>query len=97
MVVPKNMGVISKSMADRILQLKPEHLEFALRGQVEAITIQGATQRLKKMQNTIIKSREKLSKDPKEISAPGDNLVNILVGVGGIAAAAAVLIFPEFR
>lgn len=36
-------------------------------------------------------------KDPKEISAPGDNLVNILVGVGGIAAAAAVLIFPEFR
>ena len=36
-------------------------------------------------------------KDPKEISAPCDNLVNILVGVGGIAAAAAVLIFPEFR
>ena len=70
MVVPKNMGVISKSMADRILQLKPEHLEFALRGQVEAITIQGATQRLKKMQNTIINSREKLSKDPKEIRYP---------------------------
>jgi len=36
-------------------------------------------------------------KDPKEISAPGDNLLIILVGVGGICAAAAVLIFPELR
>lgn len=35
--------------------------------------------------------------NPKEISVPGDNLVGLLVGIGGIAAAAAVLIFPALR
>ncbi len=36
-------------------------------------------------------------RNPKEISVPGDNLVGLLVGIGGIAAAAAVLIFPALR
>ena len=70
MVVPRHMGVISKEMANRILQLKPEHLEFALKDQLESNAIKAAVERLRYMQKRIMRSREVLPKDSTRIQFP---------------------------
>ena len=70
MVIPKNMGVLSKEMADRILQLKPEHLEFALKDQLESNAITSAIERLEYLQQTILTSRRMLPKDSNDIQFP---------------------------
>ena len=70
MIVPENMGVISKEMAEHILELKPEQLEFALRGQLKEEEIRGAVERLENMKDAIRVSRKNLSGDGKTIRAP---------------------------
>ena len=53
MVSPYNMMVLSKETADKILNLKPEQLSFALRGKVSEKAIRAALNRLDVMQQAL--------------------------------------------
>ena len=70
MVVPENMGAISKEMAERILKLQPEQLEFALRGQLGEDEIHGAVERLENMKEAILTGRKNIAGDDKGLKYP---------------------------
>ena len=67
MVAPKNMLVMSKETADKILELKPGQIIFALRGKIEEAAIDKAVQRFKNMKDAIRQSREYFLNHPKGI------------------------------
>ncbi|MBQ7058889.1 MAG: hypothetical protein IJM83_06270 [Firmicutes bacterium] len=64
------MGVISKKTADKIMNLTPAELAFALRGTVDEKSIQACANRLRVVQGNIEHSREKLDPNSKEIKYP---------------------------
>ncbi len=68
MVSPKSMRVMSKSMADKIVNIKPGQLIFALRGRLDNAAISMSVRRLKKLQEVITKSREYFANKHKEIT-----------------------------
>ncbi|MCR4715851.1 MAG: hypothetical protein K5656_01595 [Lachnospiraceae bacterium] len=67
MIVPKNMGILSKKTADAILALDGEHLKFSLIGKLSKKQIDCTIKRLNIVKETILESRKKLDPDSKEI------------------------------
>jgi hypothetical protein len=59
---------MSKSMADKIVNLKPGQLIFALRGRLDNAAINMSVRRLKKLQEVITKSREYFANKHKGIT-----------------------------
>ena len=55
---PKDMGVISKSMADRILALDPAQFTYTLYGTLDKDEVEAARIRLENMKEAITRSRE---------------------------------------
>ena len=55
---PKDMGVISKSMADRILSLDPAQFTYTLYGTLDKDEVEAARIRLENMKEAITRSRE---------------------------------------
>ena len=63
---PKDMGVISKSMADRILALDPAQLTYTLYGTLDKEEVEAARIRLENMKEAITRSREIVAKQKAE-------------------------------
>ena len=68
--LPKNMGVISKKTADRILALNPAELAFSLRGLIDEKSIDACGKRLFVLQKMIEISRKKLDPNKQDIEFP---------------------------
>ena len=70
MPVAPTMGVIHKETAEKILNMKPEELSFALRGTIDEPSIKAYCFRLYILQHVIKLSREKLNQNTKDIQYP---------------------------
>ena len=64
---PNDMLVISRKTADKIMELKPGQLIFALRGRLDEKAIEFSVKRLKALKDTIRKSREHYAANEKKI------------------------------
>lgn len=67
MVNPDSFGFMDAETANRVMRLKPEELEFALRGLVEEDAITAAKGRLKILQGKILESRKNLDPNDKSL------------------------------
>ena len=64
------MAAISKKTAEKIMQIKPEELAFALRGTVDEESIEACANRLRVVQGAIKISRDQLDPNTRDLRPP---------------------------
>ena len=80
MMVPMDMGVISKSLADRILALDPAQFTYTLYGTLEKDQVEAARVRLENMKEAIQNSRQIVASQKQKNPNMDEKWINVPFG-----------------